>query len=356
MSWEVLSLNDSIKWENYFNQLPVKQQDIYFHPNYYKIYKEYGDGEPLCFVYLENEELALYPFLKNKINKDEFNLSEDFFDIQGAYGYNGVISSSYQTDFINGFYEAFEIFCSQENIIAEFTRFHPLLENYEFSNKHLTVIKDRKTVWLELGADKETRWKESYSGNNRNMIRKALKNEIGIEKASKESDYQLFYDIYLSTMKEVGASSYYFFNEEYALNFNSFLNNKQILLVADYQGQKICAMLLMLHGEYAHYHLSGRVREFSKLAANNLILDEAIEIAKEQGAKFFHFGGGNSNDLNDPLFKFKSNFSKDLADFYIGKKAHNKEVYEEICSNWETKFPDLKDKYRHFLLKYRQTN
>ncbi|NJO93009.1 MAG: hypothetical protein HC831_31650 [Chloroflexia bacterium] len=175
MSWEILTLKDNSKWENHLNQITDKQQDIYFHPAYYKIYKEYGDGEPLCFVYSDNGNLALYPFLKNKIAKDDFGLEKDFFDIQGAYGYNGVISSSYQSDFVNGFYQAFEDFCSHDGIIAEFTRFHPLLENYKFSSEHLTVIKDRKTVWLDLEADKDTRWKESYSGNNRNMIRKSFK-------------------------------------------------------------------------------------------------------------------------------------------------------------------------------------
>ena len=192
MSWEILSLKDTRKWENYFNQLPVKQQDIYFHPKYYKVYKEYRDGDPMCFIYLSDGELALYPFLRNPINSDDFSLNDEYFDIQGAYGYNGVVSSSYESTFVNGFHQAFSEFCNKENIIAEFTRFHPLLENHLFSNKHLTVIKDRKTVWLELKADKETRWKDSYSGNNRNMIRKALKNEIRVKKLRKNLIIRFF--------------------------------------------------------------------------------------------------------------------------------------------------------------------
>jgi len=356
MSWEILSLQEQKKWEDYLKQLPPDKQDIYYHPNYYKIYKEYGDGEPYCFVYQQNDDIALYPFLKNEIDRKKFSLKEKYFDIQGAYGYNGVASSNLESSFVSNFYKEFEDFCAKENIIAEFTRFHPLLNNYQFSENHLTVIKDRKTVWLDLSVDKETRWKESYSGNNRNMIRKAQKNGITVSKAGNESDYLEFYEIYLSTMKEVGALSYYFFNPEYALNFNSELGNKQQLLFADYQGKRICSMLLMINGEYAHYHLSGRLNEFSRLAANNLILDEAIEIARERGAKYFHFGGGNSNDMKDPLFKFKANFSNTLADFYIGKKIHNQEVYHGICNKWEELYPHLKDKYNRFLLKYRQTN
>ena len=114
-------------------------------------------------------------------------------------------------------------------------------------------------------------------------------------------------------------------------------------------------MLLMVYGKYAHYHLSGRLKEYSNLAANNLILDQAIELAREKGVQFFHFGGGNTNDADDPLFKFKTNFSKTYSEFYIGKKVINHSVYEQICSIWEKENPTLKEKYKHFLLKYTQT-
>ncbi len=354
MNWELLSLSDKEKWEALITELPINQRDIYFYPEYYRLYKEYGDGEPFCFIFKNDKGLAIYPFLKNKIDNSIYNLNSEYFDIQGTYGYNGVISSSYDEDFKNDFSLAFGEFCEKENIVAEFTRFHPLIKNHQFSESHMTIIKDRQTVWLDLSADHTQFWKESYSSNNRNMIRKAQKNAIQVLLADRDSDYKLFYEIYLTTMKEVNALPYYYFDEKYALNFNSFIGNNQKLLIARYQGQNICAMLMMINGKYAHYHLSGRVKEFANLAANNLILDFAIQIAREHGAQLFHFGGGNSTDLKDPLFKFKSNFSKTNADFYIGKKVHNKEVYNQICSIWEHNNPEKKEKYANFLLKYRQ--
>lgn len=66
--------------------------------------------------------------------------------------------------------------------------------------------------------------------------------------------------------------------------------------------------------------------------------------------KYFHFGGGVSSDMKDPLFKFKSGFSKENRKFYIGKKIHNQEIYDQIISIWEKNNPNKIDKR---LLKYR---
>ncbi len=347
--YSVLSLKDAKIWSEYFNKLPEYQQDIYFTPEFYNLYEQNGNGIANCFVFTQNENFAIYPFLKNEII---FN-GEKYYDIQGAYGYNGVLSTTYDSKFIDDFYRAFDIFCKNENIIAEFTRFHPLMENHQFSEPYMNVIKDRQVVWLDLTKDYDQIWKDSYSCNNRNMIRKAQKNDIKLTISDKESDYKLFYEIYHATMKEVGAQSFYYFNEEYILHFKSLIGNKQKLLLASYQGKNICAMLLMLNGKYAHYHLSGRVKEYAHLAANNLLLDFAIQTAKEHGAQQLHLGGGTSSCPDDSLLRFKTNFSKARSTFYFGLKTHNHTIYNQIINQWEQKFPEKTDKYKKFLLRYR---
>ncbi|MBN1252563.1 MAG: GNAT family N-acetyltransferase [Bacteroidales bacterium] len=356
MKFEIFTIKESKNWHEYINKLPENQQDIYFMPEYYNLYEKYGDGIAKCFAFEFKGEIALYPFLINKVDNELYELDNQYFDIQGAYGYNGVAASTYDEQFINEFYNAFSDFCNQNNIIAEFTRFHPLLKNHEFSKNHLKVIKDRQVVYLKLIKDIDKIWTENYSSNNRNMIRKSKKSNVISSVVTDENSYKVFYENYLNTMKAVNASEYYYFNEDYVLNFNSFLGKKQKLIEARYNNQVIGGMLLMLNGEFAHYHLSSRDRKFSSLAANNLVLDEAIKIAIESGAEYFHFGGGNSNNSDDPLFKFKANFSKGRADFYIGKKIHNELIYNRICDIWENKYPEKKEKFVNFLLKYKETN
>ncbi|MEN8121647.1 MAG: GNAT family N-acetyltransferase [Bacteroidota bacterium] len=355
MSQDLLSIKETEKWNRYFYQLPSDQQDIYFTPEYYKIYQKYGDGEVFCFVFKKGNDIAIYPFLKNPVDKKTFKLDKQCFDIQGAYGYNGVISSNYESDFVNDFYKQFNSFCVDEGIIAEFTRFHPLINNHLFSKNHLNTFLNRQTVVLNLNRDIDKIWKDSYSSKNRNMLRKAEKNGLEVCFSEDIVDYISFYKLYLQTMREIGSLEYYYFNEDYIRNFNAFLGQKQKLILAKYQGQIIAGMLLMIENQYAHYHLSSRDKNYSSLAGNNFILDRAIRIAIDSGVKYFHFGGGNSDDPKDPLFKFKANFSKETGDFYIGKKIYNGEIYSQVCNIWEKKYPELKNKYANFLLKYKET-
>ncbi len=355
MNYKLLSIKDKAAWKAIIEKLPPDVQDIYFMPEYYELHQHYGDGTPFCFVFEQDNNLAVYPFLKNKVNQDLLKPDADeYFDIQGVYGYNGVLSSSYDKNFIHNFHKTFATFCKSENIIAEFTRFHPLINNYAFSENHLQVIKDRKTVYLNSTKSIDEIWKEEFSSKNRNMIRKAEKSGLKFRLSDEIKDYLFFREMYIGTMKAVGAKSYYFFDEDYFLNFKKLLDNKQSLLLAELDGKIIAGLLLMVNGKYAHYHLSARHKEYAKFAANNFLLEKAIQIAKEKGAEKFHFGGGNTSDENDPLFKFKANFSKSRADFYIGKKIHNRKIYEQVCNAWEQKYPDLKNKYKYFLLKYRE--
>ncbi len=349
----IFSIQNSKEWNSYLAKLPIEQQDIYYTPEYYKIYQNYGDGQALCFVYQEDSNLAIYPFFKNSVNILAYKLENEYFDIQGVYGYNGILTNCNDDSFKTNFFKAFNNFCKNENIIAEFTRFHPLLNNYSFSEQNMTVLKDRKTVCLDITQSNEQIWEKSYSSNNRNMIRKALKNNVEIIESKKEEDYLEFYKIYVETMKNVNSGEYLFFNEQYFIDFREHLPNNHKLILAKLNNEIIGGMILMFHKAYAHYHLSSRKSEFGRYALNNLFLDYAIKEAQKLGCKLFHFGGGNSTEEKDSLLKFKSNFSKDKSDFYIGKKIHNNEVYKNVIEQWEEKNPSKKESLKNVLLKYR---
>ncbi len=354
MQYKILTLADTREWNGLMDKLPSHAQDIYYTPEYYSLYQNYGDGKALCFVFEKDGETALYPFLINSVNRLGYILEKEYFDIQGAYGYNGLISSTNSPSFVHEFYKAFDLFCSTKNIVAEFARFHPIIENHRFSNENMTVRFDRNTVYLDLSPNIETIWEKSYSANNRNMIRKALKNNIRISVGSTKEDYLGFYRIYVETMKNVSSASYLYFNEDYFMGFMKNLLDKHHLILAKHDNEIIGGMILMVHKDYAHYHLSGRRKDFGKFALNNLFLDFAIKLAKKSGCKFFHFGGGNSTDAKDSLLRFKSNFSKGKAGFYIGKKVHDQKIYENVMDQWKSKHTNLHGQHTHKVLVYRE--
>ena len=331
---KLISLNKN-NWDDYLNLFPLYAQDLYYCYGYYKIYERNGDGVAECLFFEENGNIAMYPFLRNSINKLGFSLDNEYFDVQGAYGYNGIISNTNDPDFIKSFYFSFSNYCNDNNIVAEFTRFNPNLNNHIFSKGWMNVFFDRKTISLDLTPPKEEIWKNSYSSKNRNMIRKALKNEVEIFTSNKKDDYAIFFSIYKQTMINVNAKSYLYFNEEYFYNFLNFLPKNHELVLAKYNNQIVGGMILLFNKNFAHYHLSARLFEYGTLALNNLFLDYSINLAKEKKCKTFHFGGGTTGNTKDPLLKFKMNFSNETKDFYFGKKIHNKKIYNKIINEWK---------------------
>lgn len=345
----ILSLNCKYEWRNLICSMPPNQRDVYYLPEYYSLYQNYGDGEALCFVFEKDGNIALYPFLKNPITPLGYQLDKEYYDIQGAYGYNGLIASTDKIEFIATFWEEFDAYCQQNDIIAEFMRFHPLLNNQKFASPKMKTFFSRHTVALDLTDDDI--WMHQISSKNRNMIRKAEKEGVTIIESD---DYETFRKLYNETMSDLHADDFYYFPERYYEEYKQTFKDKSLLYLAMLDGKVIAGSMFMYSDDYAHYHLSARDREYSRYAANNLILWYSIQKAKDRGCKWFHFGGGTTGDDGDSLLKFKKEFSKTLCEFWIGKRVHNQPVYDQIVEQWKTNHPDSYEHNKIKLLGYRE--
>lgn len=347
--YSLYTLNNQLEWNESLGRLLPKDIDVYFTPEYNSLYQHNGDGEAMCFVFEMEGNYALYPFLKNSITPLGYNLSKEYYDIQGSYGYNGLISSTDDRLFISSFWDVFDRWCRENDVVAEFMRFHPLLNNQCIASPKMKTFFSRHTVALDLTDDDI--WMHQISSKNRNMIRKAEKEGVTIIESE---DYETFRRLYDGTMTDLHAESFYFFPQCYYEEFKQTFKGKSMLCLAMLNGNVIAGSIFMFSDNYAHYHLSARDREYSRYAANNLILWYGIQKAKERGCKWFHFGGGTTGDDNDSLLKFKKDFSKTLCEFWIGKRIHNQNVYEQIVEQWKRKYPESYEQNKFRLLGYRE--
>ncbi|OGV48838.1 MAG: hypothetical protein A2017_14255 [Lentisphaerae bacterium GWF2_44_16] len=352
MNIKILGISSREEWHKALERVPASRRDVYYTPEYYELNSEEG-AEARCFIFESGGKTALYPFIVRPLSPLKLmDLKEEYYDIEGVYGYNGVINSEDCPGFAAEFYQAFGDYCGENNIIAEFTRFHPLLGNREFSKGTINVLFDRQTVYLDLSQGHESIWKDSYSSKNRNMIRKAEKNGVRCEITDDEEAYELFYGLYTETMKHHNAAEFYFFKKTYFEELFSGFKNISHVVSAVYEDRVIASAIVFFYGDYAHYHLAARDGAYSSLGASNYVLDAAVQYACEKGYRKFHLGGGYMPE--DSLFKFKTDFSKLRADFHIGKKVWNGDIYEKMCNAWEMKYPEKKDNFAHIFLKYRR--
>ncbi|MBC8184201.1 GNAT family N-acetyltransferase [candidate division KSB1 bacterium] len=356
MSFVILDLSQKEKWTKYLEKLPQQEQDIFFAPEYYELFERRGDGKAFCFVFSKDEDVALYPFLKNSINNlGLLQLEDEYFDIQGTYGYNGVLTSNQEPVFVEAFNSAFTDFCSEQKIIAEFTRFNPLLDNHNFSTYH-EIIQTNKNVTIDLRMDLDEIRSKCYEQRARKSINKAKRNDVTVKcftgKEIDDSWIKAFTDIYLSTMKRNQADDFFFFNEQFLIDAKQLLKNNSVYFIAFKEKIPVSCELVIFRGKIVYGFIGGTLVDYYQFNPNSLLKDFLIEKLKEMG--FFYYSMGGWQTPYDGIYKYKRSFSKDKEyDFYIGKKIHNTPVYEKICQAWEIKNPDKVQDNKNILLKYR---
>ncbi|TDD99422.1 HAD family hydrolase [Flavobacterium cellulosilyticum] len=351
----VVNLQDKDSWNKYIKRFPIAQQDIYFTSDYYQLYEHGEEYSAFCFIFEKNENLAVFPFIKKEINVLGYNLDKKYYDIKGAYGYNGILSNITDKEILLEFHNSFTNYCVDNNVIASFIRLHPLLKNENLSSTFNELIKNRDVVAIDLTKTYLEIWNSEYSTKNRNMIRKAYKLGHKIQVLSDPSikDIDKFIEVYHHSMDLANAEKFYYFNKSYFINTFKYLKDYTYLFnVLDENETVVCSSIFYHYGDYFHYHLSGRNCLVDN-SVNNFMIDKAVEFAQQKGAKILHLGGGRTSSPDDSLFLFKKNFSKLLLPFYYEKKIYNNAVYVDIINQWEKNHPKKKEIYNRFLLKYR---
>ena len=342
--YKIINFNEKEKWDEIVKSF--ENNDVYFLWGYINSFKINGDGKPELF-YFENENgRVINIFFKRDISKCESFIGKieenKFFDIATPYGYGGPIFEGENIEnLINSYTQVFNEYCKKSNIISEFIRFNPMIENEKNKLNGYEIINIRETVYMDLSKGEEYIWSDLI-GKKRTNIRKALKNNIEIKYGNNKDYINDFVQLYKRTMEKDNAVEYYYFSDEFFYETLENLKDNLLIFVAEFEEKIIAATMILYNDKFVHYHLSGSDENFSRLSANNLMLYEVAKWGVENEKKLFHLGGGYSSS-DDSLFKYKSEFSKENRfDFCIGKKVHNQDEYNNLVEIREknSRIPD----------------
>lgn len=332
------------KWNQYLQKFNDIQCDIYYSEEYVKLY-ESEDGKAFCAVYEDNDNVLLMPFIRKEI--------DGYYDFETAYGYGGPISNTTDEKWIHEAIEQLKELFLREKYICGFIRFHPLLNNVDICKNHFPILFDRNTVAINTEEEPNDIWTKQITSKNRNMIRKAERNELVYAAEYDFSSMNEFTKLYNATMERLNAEEFYFFDENYYQSFLERFKGRAFLGTVRKDGELICAAIFMYSNKFGHYHLEGSNHAFSNMAANNLLLWKTAEEFHKLGVKEFHLGGGYNSSPDNSLLKFKKSFSNNMKEFYIGKWVFNEEKYIELKKRWSDNNPDKVEKYGRLLLCYR---
>ncbi len=339
----VFGLDQAERWDAVVRTFG--QYDTYWLSGYVRAFQLHGDGEPLLFFYEKDGTRGINVVMKRDVARDAHfagRLPEGrYFDFSTPYGYGGWLIEGEDPAPV---FEAYRQWAEKNGVISEFVRFHPMLCNHEACKSFYEVVRLGEVVHMELSSP-ETIW-ENIVSKNRNMIRKAVKNDVRVYNGRFPAIYRRFREIYNGTMDKDEAEAYYYFGEDFYTSLLEDLPQNAQVFWAEKDGQVIAASVMLTANGRMNYHLSGSLREFSSLAPGNLLLYKAALWGCANGCRTLYLGGGVGSG-EDSLFKFKRAFYKgELNRFYIGKRIFLTERYEELCAMREPTGSGFFPKYR----------
>lgn len=340
----VLKSEQSEKWDAIVRSF--REYDTYWLSGYVKAFQIHGDGEPLLFYYENGKTRGINVVMKRDIAKDERFTNKipegEYYDFATPYGYGGWIIEGENSEQL---FDEYNCWCNKNGIISEFVRFHPVIANHVYSQDAYDVIPLGNTVVIDTSSP-EVIW-ANITSKNRNVIRKAQKNGVKIYNGRYPEIFRVFRRIYNGTMDKDKAEAYYYFEPEFYQSVCDDLAQNAQVFYAVYEEKIIAASIMLTANGKMNYHLSGSVREYSSLAATNLLLYEAALWGCENRCKTLYLGGGVGSG-EDSLYKFKKAFYRldDVKRFYIGKKIVNHEKYDELLGMREEMGKEYFPQYR----------
>jgi len=324
---QVITINESEKWDSIVKSF--ENYDVYYLSGYAKAFQLHGDGEPLLFFFENGNTKAINVVMKRDIAKDGHfigKIKENVcFDLSTPYGYGGFIVDGNDIEELE---KEYTNYCRCNNIISEFVRFHPLLENWIGLGSMYQFRKLGDTVCIDTFSQ-DVIW-SNISNKNKNRIRKAEKSGLKAYWCRDENIIDDFMEIYNLTMFEDNSEQYYYFNKDFYLSILNDLKYHAMFFYTKLYGEIAAISIFTFCNGSMHYHLSASRKEYRELAPTNLLLYEAALWACKNGCRRLHLGGGLGSKY-DSLYKFKKTFNQNQdTEFYIGLKIFDREINKKL--------------------------
>jgi len=343
MEFQLLNAADEIqktRWLTLLEELPVNRNDVYFRPEYLQAYANSVDVEACCAVCKSDSALFIYPFLKSSLAHNEnFSDAEGLQDIQSAYGYGGPVvnSSGEDPQLLEEAWRLFSEWRTSEQVVSEFVRFHPLLDNVRWASPSMKTFKDRLTIPIKLESYESEMLGTSYYRAHRQMVNKAGRMGFSFHVLPVNSELSWFVPLYQQTQEFLQAGSETRFGMDYFKTLADGLGKDAWLGVIKQADEIAGAVMVLESSAYLHSHLMGYRRDIKTSGMTNLLYHGIALEGASRRKSILHMGGGLTSSDEDRLLRFKKSLSPAREFFWLGTHCHDQAQYEKLGQEWESK-------------------
>lgn len=303
--------------------------DVFFLSEYGKLYDNVDKGVCTKFIFSNNSGSIQNMVIKRPVPWVIDGIQ--FYDVTTPYGYGGpvITAGNASSDLISDYYDAWNKYCENERIIAEFIRFH-LFDNEALKNAFpgkVNHVTDNVVRKLDISLDEM--WME-FERKVRKNIKRARNNSLFVTTDVTGEHLDTFISIYYKTMKRNGAKRYYYFDMSYFKQIVESLKNHFMFFHVWKDDVIISTELVLYSDRYVYSFLGGTLAEYYLERPNDLLKYEIIKWAKETNHKYFILGGGYG--ANDGIYRYKKAFAPGAdVPFFIGTRIINEVVYSRLA-------------------------
>ncbi len=349
MNWEFKLLDcngvQGERWDALFNQLPLADQDIHYHPDYARVHERtynqkvrlvvYGDARNFVMMPVVFRDIAQLDFARGKIKVDTR------YSIESLYGFGGPLFQSsdlhIELELSFQFWRQFENYCLGAGIVDEFARLHPLFLHPRGALQAIGVsLKEIKPVVVLDLSQPETAW--GIRKGHKSAIKKATREGVEVSRSTATgASLEQFQRLYAGTMERNNAGQMWRFENDYFEQCRECLGDARVsLFSACYESETIASCMILHAYQTAYYHFAASNETAFELGANHFLLYRVAEWCRAQGFHWFFLGGGYSAE--DGVYRFKAGFTSKRATLYSYTRIHNTEEYARLCelrADWD---------------------
>lgn len=314
------------------------RHDFFHFAGYHQLAEQFGNGEAWIAVYGTRDRFVAWPYLLQKIEDSGRDGTSELRDVTSVYGYTGPIEHGCGGDhaFCRSAAQAFVNLWQSQQVVSVFTRFHPLLRNHELLDELEpsgqsgicgSPYPQGNTVAIETWQSPEE-VRHRYTRQLRQALRHCEQSGLHTEPDPNWDGLDDFVRLYYQTMNRNSASPAYFFPKQYFQKLKVQLGSMGILMLARVEGEVAAAALVIEYKGVANVHLLATEHRFAHLSPSKQIIDVTQAWARDRGDQHLFLGGGRANRDDDPLFRFKAQFSRTFFPFFTGRWILDANSYE----------------------------
>ncbi|QHJ70560.1 hypothetical protein [Planococcus halotolerans] len=303
-------------------------ENLILNQNYGMLYEEVYKGKCMIFEFKNSLGSVKHLFMKRKVPYQVEGIT--YYDLITPFNYGGPVIEGCKEedkwDLINDFQIEFQKYCQENNIVSEFIRFHPLLQNsmdflhcYELDyledSKGINISRHNNTLTEELSVD---------------CIEKVL------EAFKSGVDYEIFtgkdtIDDFSRFITKVQGSKE---NQspQYFEGCKELLDDQLIFIEVKLEGEVVGMAMNIRTDKVLTTHLLVTDKIGDSLNAAYVLHFALAVWSRSNEVELIHLAGNWINKSEKENATFKNNF-RVFTDYQycIGRKIWNEEIYEELC-------------------------